>query len=235
MSTFDHAKSIHTLSAQPIEGVLRSASLQQKVFADRTVMFEPGEGTNRALHLKSGWAMTYKILRSGTRVVTDFLLAGDIISIAATELAQETIYAITDVSCSEFPDLVSESTHYGDGLPRLLYVQMLKRQARMSERLTNIGRRDGLERTGHLLLELAIRSGKSPSPSLDGFECPLRQIDIGDAIGLSVVHVNRVLKEMRLNKLVWFRNGLVEFPDRQRLVDMVGSESDYLQPRARIS
>ena len=235
MSNFDHAKSSQTLIVQPNEAVLRSGSAQQKIFADRTVMFEPGERTNRALHLKSGWAMTYKILRSGTRVVTDFLLAGDVISIAATELAQETIYAITAVSCSELPDLVSESSHYGDGLPRLLYVQMLKRQARMSERLANIGRRDGLERTGHLLLELAIRSGNSPRPNLDGFECPLRQIDIGDAIGLSVVHVNRVLKDMRLNKLVWFRNGIVEFPDRQRLVDIVGFESDYLQPYARIS
>lgn len=199
-------------------------------FSERTVIFEPDDEGARAVYITSGWAMTYKVLPGGTRVVTDFLLSGDVISKTAAQLAQETIYALTDVSCCEWPDVLSDDAERVSGLSRRLRLEMLKRQARMSERLANIGRRDGLERTGHLLLELAVRSRDFAKPTFDGFICPLRQADIGDAVGLSTVHVNRVLKDMRMRGLVWFRNGLVEFPDRQRLIEMVGFEDDYLLP-----
>lgn len=215
-----------------VEAIRMTDGVSSRRFAERTVIFEPDDEGIRSLYIASGWAMTYKVLPGGTRVVTDFLLRGDVISKTAAQLAQETISALTDVDCIEWPDVLSDESELDVGLSRRLRLEMLKRQARMSERLANIGRRDGLERTGHLLLELAVRMRDFGKPKFDGFICPLRQADIGDAVGLSTVHVNRVLKDMRLKGLVWFRNGLVEFPDRQRLIELVGFEDDYLLPDA---
>lgn len=200
-----------------------------KSYAERSVIFEPGHGRHNVLYVKSGWAMTYKILPSGTRIVTDFLLQGDIISTAAADLAQETVATVTDVVIAEFPDLFAETGPMNSSRHmRIVVMEMLRRQARMSERLANIGGRDGLERMAHLLLELAFRAHQSKKAPLNGLLCPLRQADLGDAVGLSTVHTNRVLKEMRTHDLAYFRHGIVEFPDRRRLMDAVNFNPDYL-------
>jgi CRP-like cAMP-binding protein len=233
MTGIEHTAAGKAISTRPIEPVLDAEGAVTRRFAERTTMFEHGNIGGHALYLKSGWAMTCKVLPSGTRIVTDFLLQGDMISMTAAELGQGVLFALTDVVCCEIHDPLTQSSSGGAALTRVLYQESLKRQARMSERLANMGGRDGLERTGHLLLELAVRARHLAKPGFDGFICPLRQADIGDAVGLSTVHTNRVLKELRLKGLVWFRNGIVEFLNRQRLIDIVGFEPDYLlQPVA---
>ncbi|UVC07729.1 Crp/Fnr family transcriptional regulator [Rhizobium sp. TH2] len=230
MTGIEHTAAGEAISARSIDPVLDAKGAVTRRFAERTTMFEHGDVVGHALYIKSGWAMTCKVLPSGTRIVTDFLLHGDMISMTAAEMGQEVLLALTDVVCCEIHDPLTHSSSGGAQLAHVLYMESLKRQARMSERLANMGGRDGLERTGHLLLELAERARHLAKPGFDGFICPLRQADIGDAVGLSTVHANRVLKEMRLKGLVWFRNGIVEFLNRQRLIDIVGFEPAYLSP-----
>lgn len=212
-----------------VESSLDRDGAMTKIYGERSTIFEPGQNGRHMLYIKSGWAMTYKILPSGTRIVTDFLLRGDMISTTAADLAQETISTVTDVVVCEFPDVLSDATQSASiRHVRVVMTELLRRQARMSERLANIGGRDGLERTAHLLLELAFRARQTRKPNLDALVCPLRQADIGDAVGLSTVHANRVLKDMRVNNLAYFRNGIVEFPDRQRLMELVNFHPAYL-------
>jgi CRP-like cAMP-binding protein len=199
------------------------------IYPEGATIFEPGGNTSRILLVTSGWAVSSKFLPSGTRIVTDFALRGDMISTTAAELAHETVQALTPVECYGFSDGFSDhGPEMSPRLSRIVILEMMKRQARMAERLTNIGRRDALERTGHLLLELGFRAEQSTKTNFDGFVCPLRQSDIGDAVGLSTVHINRVLKDMRLKGLLGFRNGIVEFLDRPRLVELVDFDAAYL-------
>lgn len=201
----------------------------RKEYAHGSIIFDGETNASKIMFLRQGWVVTAKYLSSGTRIVTDFMLSGDMLSTRAAELAQETVQALTDVVCYEFSDLRDSATSgFNAKLSNAVFLEMIRRQARMAERLANIGRRDGLERIGHLLLELAYRARHMPKPNLDGYSCPLRQADIGDAVGLSTVHVNRVLKDMRLSGLLWVRNGVVEFPDRDRLSDLVGFDAGYL-------
>lgn len=207
----------------------RLANALLREYAAGSTIFEPGSTAPRILFIKHGWAICSKSLPSGTRIVTDFFLRGDMISTVSCALAQEAVEALSDVSVYEISDGLTDRTlNLPPQLSLIVIREMIKRQARMSERLTNMGRRDALGRTGHLLFELATRASEYSRPGLDGFECPLKQSDIGDAVGLSTVHINRVLKEMRLNGLLSFRSGVVEFLDRKRLKDVVDFDPGYL-------
>lgn len=192
-------------------------------------IFEPGDKESSILFINTGWAICAKILPNGTRIVTEFALRGDLISTTSSALAQETIRALSPVSLYEFPSRIfGRGSDLTPQFAKIVITEMIKRLARLSERIANIGRRDGLERTGHLLLELAARASENARADFDGFVCPLKQSDIGDAVGLSTVHINRVLKDMRTSGLLSFRNGVVEFLDRRRLIDLVDFDPGYL-------
>ena len=203
-----------------------------RTYAPGETIYDYEDDTPRLLFLVSGWAVSSKMLPNGTRIVVEFALRGDMISTPSLELARETVQALSKVTVMEFPDFTSHaSLEVSPRLYRIVLTEMMRRQARMSERLANIGRRDALERTGHLLLELATRLGSSRlKPNFDGFECPLTQADIGDAVGLSTVHINRVLRDMRVGGLLSFRNGIVEFLDRHRLMELVDFDETYFTP-----
>jgi CRP-like cAMP-binding protein len=198
-------------------------------FAAGSAIFDLGSHHPRVLFMEKGWAISSKVMGNGARILTDFFLRGDILSSASAAMSQETIHAVSDVSCVELFDPASAGGNgFASAVPVIITVELMKRHARMTERLASIGRRDAFCRTGHLFLELAHRAGKSSRYGLDGFECPLRQSDIGDALGLSTVHISRVLKDMRVGGLLSFRNGVVEFLNRRKLAEVVGFEPDYL-------
>ncbi|EKF58637.1 Crp/FNR family transcriptional regulator [Agrobacterium albertimagni AOL15] len=191
-----------------------------------TTLFDSGSTMSRVLLIERGWIIASKMMSNGTRIVTDFFLHGDVLSSVSTAMSQEAVQTVGEVSCYEFPGQISGEA--GSQLPLILTVELMKRNARITERLASVGRRDAFGRTGHLLLELGIRARNTSRPDLDGFECPLKQSEIGDALGLSTVHVNRVLKEMRLGGLLSFRNGIVEFLNRRKLMDLVDFDPSYL-------
>ncbi|MCJ8518602.1 CRP-like cAMP-binding protein [Pseudorhizobium tarimense] len=206
---------------------LSRASLRR--FPAGTTVFDDDCAAPRLLLVENGWLISSKTMSNGTRIVTDFFLPGDILSSVSAAMSHETVHTVCDVSCYEIPGRMTVTG--GDGasqVPLIMTIELMKRHARITERLASIGRRDAFGRAGHLLLELAVRAGKSMRPGLDGFECPLTQAEIGDALGLSTVHVNRVLKEMRLSGLLSFRNGVVEFLNRGKLAELVDFDPSYL-------
>ena len=213
----------------PIEYV-RSLGGVARTFVAGSEICGYGDDAPRLLFVLNGWAASSKMLPNGTRVVTEFVLRGDMISTSLAALSRETVRAITNVTVTAFPDFTAlpkvEAPTY---FYRIVIAELVRHQARMSERLANIGRRDALERTGYMLLELGTRVGISRDyANSEYFDCPLTQADIGDAVGLSTVHINRVLRDMREAGLLSFRNGIVAFLDRARLADLVDFDaSDF--------
>lgn len=86
-------------------------------------------------------------------------------------------------------------------------------EAMVVEHLVGIGRRDAKERTAHFLLELGARLKLVGLGSTSGYACPLSQYLLADVLGLSAVHVNCVLRELREDGLVTFQHGRVEIHD----------------------
>ncbi len=101
-------------------------------------------------------------------------------------------------------------------------------EAMVVEHLVNIGRRSALVRTAHLLLELGLRLQLVGLGSDSGFACPLNQYHLADALGLTAIHVNRTLRQLRERGLVTFREGRVEFNDLAGLRTLAEYHSGYL-------
>jgi CRP-like cAMP-binding protein len=101
-------------------------------------------------------------------------------------------------------------------------------EAMVVEHLVNLGRRDAFERTAHFLLEIGSRMILAGLGTTKGYPCPLSQYQLADALGLTAVHVNRVMRQLREDGLLTFRKGNVIFDDLDRLVELAEFDKSYL-------
>ena len=101
-------------------------------------------------------------------------------------------------------------------------------EAMVVEHLVGIGRRSADVRVAHFLLELGARLALIGMGSKAGYACPLSQYHLADALGLSSVHVNRVLRHLREDGLATFRHGHVTIDDHDRLTALAEFDSAYL-------
>jgi CRP-like cAMP-binding protein len=177
----------------------------------------------------SGWLCRCRFANNGNRSIVDFALPGEVFFSPQESEGDENAVAVTDVRIreAEYPSgPLNSAAHF-------LFFQSalaasLRENSRLAERLVSIGRRDAFDRMAHFFLELASRSR---AQAIDGgvvFVCPLTQTDIGDALGLSTVHVNRVLKEMRSRRLLSLRNGRVELFNYDEFAKRVDYDPHYL-------
>jgi CRP-like cAMP-binding protein len=167
---------------------------------------------------------------NGNRSILDFVLPGEMIFSPQDSGGDENVVAVTDVRVreAEYPSGPLKSSAHMLFCQSAL-VASLKENSRLSERLVSIGRRDAFDRMAYLFLELATRSHAQPIGGGVVFMCPITQTDIGDALGLSTVHVNRVLKEMRSRRLLSLRNGRVELFNYDEFAKRVDYDPHYLQ------
>ena len=101
-------------------------------------------------------------------------------------------------------------------------------EAMVVEHLVNVGRRSALERTAHFFMELAERLSLVEMAEAHEFQCPLSQYELADALGLSSIHVNRILRELRECELVTVSRGTVKIHDLSRLRQLSGFQGGYL-------
>jgi CRP-like cAMP-binding protein len=107
-----------------------------------------------------------------------------------------------------------------------------------SQWVVNVGRRDAISRLAHLFCEMAIRSEQAGEWDRRSFPLPITQTDLGDATGLTSVHVNRTLRELREQSIVELRSGAVTIQDWDRLVQVADFDRAFLLldgPAPRIS
>lgn len=101
-------------------------------------------------------------------------------------------------------------------------------EAMVVEHRVGVERRAALERTAHYLLELGARMKLMGFATKNGYDCPLSQYMLADALGLSAVHVNRVLRQLREKGLLTFQKGRVTFDDFDGQVALADFDKTYL-------
>jgi CRP-like cAMP-binding protein len=101
---------------------------------------------------------------------------------------------------------------------------MSRDEATTVDHLASIGRRSAIERTAHFFLELDARLQLVGLGEGTEFACPLTQHDMADVLGLSAIHVNRVLRSLRDNKLLTIQDQVVTIHDRAALKALAGYE-----------
>ena len=207
-------------------------------FDRRRRSFEPGhelvhEGQEKAAAfiLSDGWACSYKLLSDGERQIVDFQIPGDFLGLRSIlfRTADHSIEALTRIEATEV--LASDILDAFAQAPRLATAVLWgasRDEAMVVEHLVNLGRRSADERMAHFLLELGARMNLVGVGDRTGYDCPLTQYHLADALGLSAVHVNRVLRHLREEGLVTFRNGRVAFDDFERLRSVAGFDTAYL-------
>lgn len=155
----------------------------------------------KALHIvESGFAIRYKLLHNGKRQIVKIILPGDIIGFPACfyEHATFSVTAISKmdlhhVPLDAFTDLCLKRANIATAL-----VWFAAREAAIyAEHIVDTGRREPLERLAHFLLEMLTRLRAVGCASGNSFEMPLSQEGIGDVVGLSGPHVNRMLAELK--------------------------------------
>ncbi len=191
---------------------------RDKYVAAGTTLIEQGQPIDFAYVLKDGWAIRTVVLEDGRRQVLGFVLPGDIIGGAGSFIshAQQTVASLTEATVATFrPQRLLTLSRRSPRLGAAVSWAAAREESILVERIVSLGRRSAYESVAHLFLELSKRLQAVGLASGHVFELPVTQVDIGDALGLSSVHVNRTLKKLQ-------RDGLIDLSDQVvRILDYV--------------
>ncbi|WP_083579073.1 Crp/Fnr family transcriptional regulator [Tardibacter chloracetimidivorans] len=164
-----------------------------------------------------GWAHRFRLLPDGRRQVTRLFLPGDYCEMewAQNGRSREPIVALTNlralrIECDDLLYALSKDHE----LEMKIWSKIVSSSYQLSEWITNLGRKTALERLSYLFCEIFERLRTINLTYDDQFVMPLTQTDLADITGLTSVHVNRTLKQMR-------EKGLIELQSKWlRIVDM---------------
>ena len=211
------------LSPADTERVL-SLPLVRRASPVRTELCAVGEVAPRPRFLIQGWACRVRMMPDGRRQIFDLVLPGDLIGscLRPNQAAAAAMVALTRVETASAAPLAAILTDAGSQVSATLVeaCTALERQGEflLLDQITRLGRQTAYERTAHLLLEIWHRLSAVGLATSGGFPLPLRQDTLADLLGLSVVHVNRTLQQMRRDRVIERRGGLAVIlqPDRLR-------------------
>jgi CRP-like cAMP-binding protein len=168
--------------------------------------------TVRALVVVDGWACRQRVLPDGRRQIFSFLLPGDAIGLSREPGPHAlsptmALTRLTTVQAGPLRTAAIEAPERWPGLALALRRAEQQDEAQLLDHLTRLGRQSAYERVAHLLLELQARLDAAGLTQNRSFPLPLTQETMADALGLSIVHVNRVLQQLRRERLIELRGG----------------------------
>lgn len=214
----------HYVPLQPDEReALEWLERGRRRFAAHDVIVREGETSDRLYVVRSGWLHASTLLRNGDRQILRLHFPGDLMgtSSVAWGRTSATITAVTDCVISDFPRAqLGRLFKTQSRLAALLYATFSAESVAMSDRLKSLGRTDAKSRIATLLLEVLSRLRVTDPTIGNRFDLNLTQADIGDATGLTKVHVNRTLKEMDGNGLIERQGRTVTILDEAAMIDL---------------
>jgi len=181
--------------------------------------------------LLDGLMCRYKDLGSGERQVTELHVPGDFVDLHSFPLKRLDHNVMSLVPCriALVPhDRILAITETQPHLTRLLWFMTTLDAAIHREWQLSLGRRSSLSRIAHLLCELHARLEVVGMTQGNSYQLPLTQVDLAECLGLTPIHVNRTLRELRMRRLVTFRNKTVSIEDAAGLKRVAEFNPDYL-------
>jgi CRP-like cAMP-binding protein len=202
------------------EQVIRSlVSEIQRVPPDRFVV-RAGEELKHSLLLMDGWLVRSKDLPSGERQVMEIHVAGDFADLHGFTLKtlDHDVVSISECTIGVVPhERLNELTEKHPHLTRVYWLSTNVDAAITREMALSLGQRSAISRMAHLFCELHLRLAAVEKASDVSFEFPLTQRELSECLGLTVVHVNRTLQELRRLGVVEAENRRIRFLDRPKL------------------
>lgn len=192
-----------------------------------------GERPVHVFAVLEGWAVRYKMLRDGRRQIVAFLIPGDLCDPFCFLLHRQdhSIGAMTELHVGEISrDVMEEMVISRPEIAKAMWVNALVAASIQREWCVNIGKRIAFERLSHLLCELFHRLSHVGLVSGNQCALPITQYDLADATGLTAIHVNRTLQELRRLGLIELRRRQLIIPDLNRLQQVAEFDPAYLHP-----
>lgn len=213
---------------------LRRLPLRIKRFDENSDLVSQGARPLECCVILDGMAARYKVVGGGRRQLLSIHFPGDLPDLQGLHLTHmdHGIYALTPVRAAFIShEVVRALTRSSAKISDILVRHALIDASIFREWISNIGRRTGFERIAHIFCEVFVRMRVLGLAEHDSFRLPMTQAELGDATGLSPVHVNRVLQRMRKEGLISSRGDVHAIGDWERLRAAGDFSEDYLHLR----
>jgi len=211
--------SIADLSEQEKQAIL-DLPVSIKVLEADTDIVRDGDGSSDCCIILGGLACRYKILPDGKRQIMGFYIPGDMPDLQSLFLPvmDHSIGTLVRSSIALVPhQSLRNMLRCYPNLNDIFWRDTLIDAAMFREWMIGLGRRSAYQRIAHVLCELQVRLNAVGLAQENGCELPITQNEFADALGLSTVHVNRVLQDLRRDGLIVLRGNMLEIPDWRAL------------------
>ena len=196
------------------------------------VVLGEGRAPDGVCMLLEGWACRCKDFRDGRRQIAALLIPGDLIhhgDATHPRAGDHAVRALTRARIAWIaPEAVAAALLDHPGLAQALRMAAAIEQATVRAWVVNLGQRPARERMAHLFCELAQRLTPADRQPPATFALPLTQQILARALGLTAVHVNRVLQQLRGERLIDFHGGVLTISDIARLRTLADFDGAYL-------
>jgi len=218
------------LSPEDVEAILALPFTRRTLDAS-TYLVREGDPPTRCGVILSGFAYRQKHTGDGLRQIVALHIPGEAVDFQNLflEVADHSVQMLTRgdvafVQREDFQALVKARP----AVSRAILINILVEGSIFREWVLNVGRRDARTRMAHLLCEFAIRMDALGLAGGDGYELPITQEQLADAVGLTPVHVNRTLKLLESDGLIVRNKRRISFPDWDRLREVADFSDRYL-------
>lgn len=188
--------------------------------------------------VKEGYAMRYKLLRNGKRQILNVILPGDVVGLPGS-FHDRALYSVTAISdlrmhvcvLDAYVRLCYQRPQFGLALSWIA----VQEATTYAEHIIDVGRRTPIERLSHFLLELYARLRAVGYAEDKRFTLPFSQEVMADVLGLSVPHLNRMMQQLRAEKLIADSERQVEFIDIEAMQTLAHYQPLELMPIPRLT
>ena len=190
-----------------------------------------GDRAEHCCLLLSGFAFRHKITGEGGRQVLSLHLAGDFVDLqnSLLEVADHNVQMLTDGDVAFVPrEAIKALALARPAVGVALWVDTLVDSAIFREWVVNVGRRDARTRIAHILCEFSLRLEEAGLAENHRYELPMTQEQLADAVGLTSVHVNRVLRQLAEEGLISRNKRAITIEDWARMRDAGDFNERYL-------
>ncbi len=209
---------------------LENATLPPTLISAGTDLAREGERAENVLIVTKGWVCRYLMTGGGGRQITGLSLPGEVCNIDALMFQQLDygIRTLTETTIVALPRrralaLIQQHTGIANALTWSAFVD----NAILTRSVLSLGRRSAMERLGHLLCELSVRL-EVENANTSSFTFPMTQETVADLLGLTAVHVNRMMRQLSIEGLIKTGDRMMSLPDVAALRRIAGFDPSYL-------
>jgi CRP/FNR family transcriptional regulator, anaerobic regulatory protein len=205
--------------------LLHAAAADERLFRAGETVVAAGDPALSIYRLRTGWLCRSRLLADDRRQILGLILPGDVFGASALldSRISETVECLTDATVNLVPRGRLETLAAREPAVALCLMAVLAEDVRRQhDWMVRLGRGTAEECIAALLIEMRTRVRRLGLLARNNFRLPLTQQQMGDCLGLTVVHVNRLLRRLREDGIVTIRGGMVMIEDAARLERIAG-------------